>query len=173
MYESCYIAFFMFFMSVSTTFIDWGIFRSFTSFLTCHLASPVFAFVCFVFLSNSLCLWLRSSFSPCDLSDVEAMDSLFHQSMTWLTENDITGALDLSFTVSEEIFGQVRVQGHGYKSFFFRDRGVVFKRSHQRHTKYLRRDFVFLALAQECCKVWYLNWWSTAPTTAQYRKVMG
>lgn len=37
------------------------------------------------------------------------MDSLFHQSMTWLTENDITGALDLSFTVSEEIFGQVRV----------------------------------------------------------------
>ncbi|XP_067021713.1 E3 ubiquitin-protein ligase HECW2-like isoform X1 [Acropora muricata] len=45
--------------------------------------------------------------SPCDLSDVEAMDSLFHQSMTWMTENDITGALDLSFTVSEEIFGQV------------------------------------------------------------------
>lgn len=37
------------------------------------------------------------------------MDSLFHQSMAWLTENDITGALDLSFTVSEEIFGQVRV----------------------------------------------------------------
>lgn len=36
------------------------------------------------------------------------MDSLFHQSMTWVTENDITGALDLSFTVSEEIFGQVR-----------------------------------------------------------------
>lgn len=52
--------------------------------------------------------------SPCDLSDVEAMDSLFHQSMTWLTENDITGALDLSFTVSEEIFGQVRGQGRSY-----------------------------------------------------------
>lgn len=45
--------------------------------------------------------------SPCDLSDVEAMDSLFHQSMTWVMENDISGALDLSFTVSEEIFGQV------------------------------------------------------------------
>ena len=27
-----------------------------------------------------------------------------------MTENDITGALDLSFTVSEEIFGQVRIQ---------------------------------------------------------------
>lgn len=38
-------------------------------------------------------------------------------------------------------------------SHFFRDRGVVFKRSHHKHTKYLRRDFVFLALAQECCKV--------------------
>lgn len=49
------------------------------------------------------------NFSPCDLTDVEAMDSLFHQSMTWVTENDITGALDLSFTVSEEIFGQVRL----------------------------------------------------------------
>ena len=36
------------------------------------------------------------------------MDSLFHQSMTWVMENDITGALDLSFTVSEEIFGEVR-----------------------------------------------------------------
>lgn len=47
-------------------------------------------------------------FSLCDLSDVEAMDSLFHQSMTWVMENDITGALDLSFTVSEEIFGEVR-----------------------------------------------------------------
>ena len=68
---------------------------------------------CFVFLPNSLCLSLRFS-SPCDLSDVEAMDSLFHQSMTWLTENDITGALDLSFTVSEEIFGQVRLQGQSY-----------------------------------------------------------
>lgn len=41
------------------------------------------------------------------MSDVEAMDSLFHQSMTWVMENDITGALDLSFTVSEEIFGEV------------------------------------------------------------------
>ena len=27
-----------------------------------------------------------------------------------MTENDITGALDLSFTVSEEIFGQVWIQ---------------------------------------------------------------
>lgn len=47
------------------------------------------------------------SCSACDLSDVEALDSLFHQSMTWVIENDITDVLDLMFTVSEEIFGQV------------------------------------------------------------------
>lgn len=88
---------------------------------------------CFEFFcSYSLCLWLRF-FSPCDLSDVEAMDSLFHQSMTWLTENDITGALDLSFTVSEEIFGQVRAtcshrrtEALGSVSFL-RDLSVMFK----------------------------------------------
>lgn len=56
-------------------------------------------------------------FSPCDLSDVEAMDSLFHQSMTWVMENDISGALDLSFTVSEEIFGQVKTNSISFQKF--------------------------------------------------------
>ncbi|KAK3702896.1 hypothetical protein QZH41_014166, partial [Actinostola sp. cb2023] len=45
--------------------------------------------------------------SPCDLSDVESLDALFHQSMTWVIENNIEDVLDLTFTVSEEIFGQV------------------------------------------------------------------
>ena len=69
----------------------------------------------------------QSFFSPCDLSDVEAMDSLFHQSMTWMTENDITGALDLSFTVSEEIFGQVRIQANQSISTHNTERQIVTK----------------------------------------------
>jgi hypothetical protein len=41
---------------------------------------------------------------------VEALDALFHQSLAWIMESDITDAsLDLSFTVNEELGGQVRV----------------------------------------------------------------
>jgi hypothetical protein len=47
--------------------------------------------------------------SSCDLRDVEALDALFHQSLAWIMESDITDvSLDLSFTVNEELGGQVR-----------------------------------------------------------------
>ncbi|CAB4008591.1 E3 ubiquitin- ligase HECW2-like [Paramuricea clavata] len=46
--------------------------------------------------------------SSCDLRDVEALDALFHQSLAWIMESDITDvSLDLSFTVNEELGGQV------------------------------------------------------------------
>ncbi|XP_069469406.1 E3 ubiquitin-protein ligase HECW1 isoform X2 [Ambystoma mexicanum] len=44
---------------------------------------------------------------PCDLSDLEYLDEEFHQSLQWMKDNDITDMLDLTFTVNEEVFGQV------------------------------------------------------------------
>ncbi|XP_074549202.1 E3 ubiquitin-protein ligase HECW1 isoform X2 [Halichoeres trimaculatus] len=42
-----------------------------------------------------------------DLSDLEYLDEEFHRSLQWMKDNDITDALDLTFTVDEEVFGQV------------------------------------------------------------------
>lgn len=50
-----------------------------------------------------LCVSLRST----DLSDLEYLDEEFHQSLQWMKDNDITDILDLTFTVNEEVFGQV------------------------------------------------------------------
>lgn len=47
------------------------------------------------------------SFRPTDLSDLEYLDEEFHQSLQWMKDNDITDILDLTFTVNEEVFGQV------------------------------------------------------------------
>lgn len=43
------------------------------------------------------------------LSDLESLDSEFHQSLLWIKETDLNGAdlLDLTFAVTEELFGQV------------------------------------------------------------------
>lgn len=49
------------------------------------------------------------SFRPTDLSDLEYLDEEFHQSLQWMKDNDITDILDLTFTVNEEVFGQVSV----------------------------------------------------------------
>ena len=46
---------------------------------------------------------------PCDLSDLEYLDEEFHQSLQWMKDNNITDILDLTFTVNEEVFGQVCV----------------------------------------------------------------
>lgn len=46
---------------------------------------------------------------------MEALDALFHQSLAWIMESDITDvSLDLSFTVNEELGGQVYY--HNYYS---------------------------------------------------------
>ncbi|XP_057178960.1 E3 ubiquitin-protein ligase HECW1 isoform X2 [Triplophysa rosa] len=42
-----------------------------------------------------------------DLSDLEYLDEEFHRSLQWMKDNDITDILDLTFTVNEEVFGQV------------------------------------------------------------------
>lgn len=51
---------------------------------------------------------LAYSCRPCDLSDLEFLDEEFHQSLQWMKDNDIEDMLDLTFTVNEEVFGQVR-----------------------------------------------------------------
>lgn len=54
-----------------------------------------------------------SSCSPCDLTDLEYLDEEFHQSLQWMKDNDIEGILELTFTVNEEVFGQVPVLAAG------------------------------------------------------------
>ncbi|KAJ4445439.1 hypothetical protein ANN_07244 [Periplaneta americana] len=45
---------------------------------------------------------------PVSLSDLESLDGEFHQSLLWIKENDISSdLLDLTFAVTEEVFGQV------------------------------------------------------------------
>ncbi|KAG8230832.1 hypothetical protein J437_LFUL010229 [Ladona fulva] len=44
---------------------------------------------------------------PVSLSDLESLDGEFHQSLLWIKENDITGLLELTFSVTEEVFGRV------------------------------------------------------------------
>ena len=91
-------------MLISLTLLNLaGIFCNITKTLTAQCICGT-SFKRHVLQTCKLC---SSSCSPCDLSDVEALDSLFHQSMAWVMENDITDVLDLMFTVSEEIFGQV------------------------------------------------------------------
>ncbi|XP_051992909.1 E3 ubiquitin-protein ligase HECW2-like isoform X1 [Xyrauchen texanus] len=43
----------------------------------------------------------------CELSDLEYLDEEFHQSLQWMKDNDIEDTLDLTFTVNEEVFGQI------------------------------------------------------------------
>nr|XP_018916774.1 PREDICTED: E3 ubiquitin-protein ligase HECW2 isoform X2 [Bemisia tabaci] len=44
---------------------------------------------------------------PMSLSDLESLDSEFHQSLLWIKERDISNeVLDLTFAVTEEVFGQ-------------------------------------------------------------------
>ncbi|MGH0128708.1 UNVERIFIED_CONTAM: hypothetical protein FKN15_035834 [Acipenser sinensis] len=45
----------------------------------------------------------------CELSDLEYLDEEFHQSLQWMKDNDINinDMLDLTFTVNEEVFGQI------------------------------------------------------------------
>lgn len=45
---------------------------------------------------------------PWSLTDVETLDAEFHQSLLWIKENDISEVdMDLTFSVNEEVFGQV------------------------------------------------------------------
>lgn len=63
-----------------------------------------------------------------DLSDLEYLDEEFHQSLQWMKDNDITDILDLTFTVNEEVFGQVL---HVlYKSGYWYIRFYILKNDH-------------------------------------------
>ena len=174
MYESCYIAFFMFLMSVRTTFIDWGMFRSFTSFLTCHLASPVFAFVLFcVFVQLTVSLatflfqsvwsqWRRGnglSVSP----EHDVADRKWHHRSAWFV-----------VYCQRRDFWTGKSAGPWLQVIFFVIAvlclNVVIINTPSTSEEIL---FFWLWLRSVVKFAWYLNWWSTAPTTAQYRKVMG
>ncbi|KAL1501804.1 hypothetical protein ABEB36_007061 [Hypothenemus hampei] len=45
---------------------------------------------------------------PVALSDLESLDFEFHQSLQWIKEHDVQGELELTFAVTEEVFGQVK-----------------------------------------------------------------
>lgn len=46
---------------------------------------------------------------PVALSDLESLDFEFHQSLQWIKDHDVSGQgeLELTFAVTEEVFGQV------------------------------------------------------------------
>ena len=48
-------------------------------------------------------------FRPVSLDDIESLDNEFHQSLTWLKENEISDPewLGMTFAVNEEVFGKV------------------------------------------------------------------
>lgn len=50
-------------------------------------------------------------YRPCSVSDLESLDNQFYTSLLWLHENPVTPDLGLTFSVNEEIGGEVR---HGY-----------------------------------------------------------
>lgn len=61
-----------------------------------------------ILLLSSVFMYLfRVYVRLCDLSDLEYLDEEFHQSLQWMKDNDIHDILDLTFTVNEEVFGQV------------------------------------------------------------------
>ncbi|KAF7725614.1 hypothetical protein EC973_009493 [Apophysomyces ossiformis] len=41
------------------------------------------------------------------VSDMESVDAEFHRSLMWMLDNDITGALDLTFSTDDDRFGEV------------------------------------------------------------------
>ncbi|XP_019648057.1 PREDICTED: E3 ubiquitin-protein ligase HECW2-like isoform X2 [Branchiostoma belcheri] len=45
--------------------------------------------------------------TPCDINDLQAVDEEFYASLQWIKDNDITDILELTFSVDEEVFGQV------------------------------------------------------------------
>lgn len=58
------------------------------------------------------CYFTRSFYKhilgmPIDYRDVEALDPEFFRSCIWMMENDVTGVMDLTFTVETNEFGRV------------------------------------------------------------------
>uniref|UniRef100_A0A8C2IP75 HECT-type E3 ubiquitin transferase n=1 Tax=Cyprinus carpio TaxID=7962 RepID=A0A8C2IP75_CYPCA len=51
--------------------------------------------------------YLLDAFFTLDQKPLNYLDEEFHQSLQWMKDNDITEVLDLTFTVNEEVFGQV------------------------------------------------------------------
>lgn len=48
------------------------------------------------------------SLRPWSLGDLESLDSEFYQSLLWIKDNDISMLdMDLTFSIDEEVFGQV------------------------------------------------------------------
>eukprot|EP00118_Oscarella_pearsei_P016227 m.153160 g.153160 ORF g.153160 m.153160 type:complete len:334 (+) comp38619_c0_seq18:3025-4026(+) len=88
---------FLVFASSTSAFLTPSSLALFTR-LYCKSAVPFSVFTC---LESFLC-------RPWTLSDLESLDEQFHSSMTWMMENDVTGVMDdLTFTVDEEVFGQI------------------------------------------------------------------
>lgn len=77
-----------------------------------------------LYLKTLTCLYTSHS-SPCDLSDLEFLDEEFHQSLQWMKDNDIEDMLDLTFTVNEEVFGQVCVGVSSYICSVFRYKYLI------------------------------------------------
>ena len=68
---------------------------------------------CIALLNNFIMKWFTychiTWHRPVSLSDIESLDSEFHQSLMWLKENEIgdSNVLGMTFSVNEEVFGTI------------------------------------------------------------------
>nr|XP_019010464.1 uncharacterized protein I206_04933 [Kwoniella pini CBS 10737]OCF49245.1 hypothetical protein I206_04933 [Kwoniella pini CBS 10737] len=44
-----------------------------------------------------------------DMRDLESIDPEYHKSLQWMLENDITGVIDVSFTIEDDQFGEKKI----------------------------------------------------------------
>lgn len=51
---------------------------------------------------------IKIFFRPYIINDLQSMDSQFYNSLLWVRENKITPDLDLTFSTTEEVGGEVR-----------------------------------------------------------------
>ena len=95
---------------------------------------------------------------PVSLSDLQSLDAEFYQSLHWIRDNDLsdlTQPLDLSFVVTEEIFGQIterELKPGG------RNTPVTDKNKKVRFRKYIIFIYLFLIFLKMISRSIWIEW---------------
>ncbi|GAA6083038.1 E3 ubiquitin-protein ligase HECW2 [Tachysurus ichikawai] len=105
-----------------------------------------------------------SLFSPCDLSDLEFLDEEFQQSLQWMKDNNIEDMLDLTFTVNEEVFGQITEQElkPGGANILVSEKN---KKEYIEHMVKWRIERGVVQQTRVCCKA-FMRWWTLGSCTS-------
>lgn len=60
-------------------------------------------------ISYFITLISKFAIRPCNIADLEFVDEQYHRSITWIIDNEITDDLAIPFSVSYDVFGEVRL----------------------------------------------------------------